>query len=613
MIFDIETDGLDPTKIHCLSYTPLDGKGVQSVTDYDAMRGVLMSADVLIGHNILRYDLPVLEKLLGFRKAKHQSVVDTLSLSWYLYPDRLKHGLANWGDQFGVPKPVVDDWENLSVEDYVHRCEEDVKINKRLYDQAMYDLKRLYKDEESLQKCINYLCFKLQCAADQEKIGWSIDTEKAQRHLDELEAIKEEKVEQLTDAMPPQPIWSVRTRPKSWVKKDGSLTSRAQDWVDLMDSMHLPHTTETTRIITGFVPANPNSVTQVKDWLYSHGWEPTTFEFHRNKETGEERAVEQIRKDGELCDSVKALADKEPAVGLLEGLTVVNHRIGIFKAFLSYAKGGYVKATIAGFTNTLRFRHAKPLVNLPSVDKPWGKEIRGCLIAPDGYRLCGADMVSLEDTTKRHYMQPHDPAYVEEMSKEGFDPHLDLARHAGKVKQEDIDKHVSGEMDLKPLRKKYKVVNYSATYGVGASKLARTIGITQAEASSMLDAFWSRNWAIQATADNCKVREVAGKSWLLNPVSGLYHSLRYEKDRFSTLNQSTGVYCFDTWVAGCKSRGLSIVGQFHDEVIILLKEGQEDRVEHIMKTSIEAANERIKLNVPLGIDYSFGKNYAEIH
>ena len=64
-----------------------------------------------------------------------------------------------------------------------------------------------------------------------------------------------------------------------------------------------------------------------------------------------------------------------------------------------------------------------------------GAEIRGCLIAPEGYTLCGADMTSLEDTTKRHYMKPYDPAYVEEMSKEGFDPHLDLAKHAGAVTQ----------------------------------------------------------------------------------------------------------------------------------------------------------------------------------
>ena len=78
----------------------------------------------------------------------------------------------------------------------------------------------------------------------------------------------------------------------------------------------------------------------------------------------------------------------------------------------------------------------KPLVNLPGVDKPYGDVIRGVLTCPEGYTLCGSDMTSLEDTTKRHYMKPLDPDYVEEMSREGFDPHLDLALFAGDITQE---------------------------------------------------------------------------------------------------------------------------------------------------------------------------------
>jgi hypothetical protein len=81
----------------------------------------------------------------------------------------------------------------------------------------------------------------------------------------------------------------------------------------------------------------------------------------------------------------------------------------------------------------------KPLVNLPSVDKPYGDVIRGCLTCPEGYVLAGADMTSLEDTTKRHYMKPLDPDYVEQMSKEGFDPHLNLAVFSGELTQAEYD------------------------------------------------------------------------------------------------------------------------------------------------------------------------------
>ena len=57
----------------------------------------------------------------------------------------------------------------------------------------------------------------------------------------------------------------------------------------------------------------------------------------------------------------------------------------MLKGIIECESDGYVQATIAGMTNTLRFKHAKPLVNLPSVEKPYGKEIRGLLTAPEGY------------------------------------------------------------------------------------------------------------------------------------------------------------------------------------------------------------------------------------
>jgi len=109
---------------------------------------------------------------------------------------------------------------------------------------------------------------------------------------------------------------------------------------------------------------------------------------------------------------------------------------------LTPRNNGYVKAEIAGLTNTLRFKHKKPLVNLPGVDKPWGKEVRGCLVAPEGYVLCGADMTSLEDTTKRHFIHPYDPEFVKEMSREDFDPHLKLAVMAGVITEDEYKFYV---------------------------------------------------------------------------------------------------------------------------------------------------------------------------
>ena len=49
MIFDIETDGFDATKIHCLSFT--EGDLVVSTTDYAEMRAALCAAGKIIGGN----------------------------------------------------------------------------------------------------------------------------------------------------------------------------------------------------------------------------------------------------------------------------------------------------------------------------------------------------------------------------------------------------------------------------------------------------------------------------------------------------------------------------------------------------------------------------------
>ena len=608
-VFDIETDGLDPTKIHVLSWEDELGK-IQHTHDYVAMRIFFEEATILIGHNIVRYDIPAVEKILGIKVSA--KLVDTLAVSWYINHTRPKHGLEGYGEYYNVKKPEITDWENLTKEEYAHRCNEDVKINVRLWRDLDIKLSKLYPDVNHKWDLLNYLTFKMQCAAEQEALKWKLDVDKANKYLAEWGDMKEDKIEQLAEAMPKRVLTKVQQRPKVMYKKDGELSSHGERFEELRKEYRQPENVQSFVVKTGEVRGNPSSPEQVKDWLYSIGWVPRTFKFVRGSDD-QEKQIPQIRREGELCPSVKDLVSEDPAVSILDGLSVLSHRISVLKGMVDHEVDGYVQATVAGMTNTLRFKHAKPLVNIPSVEKPYGKEIRGCLTAPEGYTLCGADMTSLEDTTKRHYMKPLDPNYVAEMSKEGFDPHLDLAKHAGIITQEDIDKHNSGEKSLKSLRKNYKVVNYSATYGVGAAKLSRETGMSKKEAQKLLDAFWSRNWSVQKVATTLRKRELFGGMWVQNPVSGFWYSLRSEKDRFSTLNQGTGVYCFDNWVKKCREKGIKTVGQFHDEIIALVKEGDQIETAMNMNYSIQELNEQLKLNVDLGVDAQFGKTYAEIH
>ena len=609
IVFDVEADNLldDATKIHCLSYTS-DGSTYKTLYDYNEMRELVLSQRGLIGHNIIRYDVPLLEKLLGIKVTA--SLFDTLPMSWVLNYNRPRHGLESFGEEFGIPKPEITDWTNLSQEEYAHRCTEDVKINWQLWYNLLNRFMFLYnKDKTELNRFFRYLHFKMDCAREAEQQGWKLDVQKADSTMQKLTGLQDKKIEELISVMPMRKIMSIKTKPKVFRKKDDKLSANGRRWLDLLEENGLPSSYNgEVSVVKGVEEANPMSSDQVKDWLTGLGWKPCTFK------EGSNGPVPQVRKGGELTASVRLLIDNNPTVEVLDGLTVLQHRLSIFKGFLECQRDGYVKAEIAGLTNTLRFKHSKPLVNLPGVDKPWGEEIRGCLTAPEGYVLCGADMTSLEDTTKRHYMHPYDPDYVAEMSQDGFDPHLDLAKHAGAITQYDIDEYNKGNKpELKTMRKNYKVVNYSATYGVGANKLSRETGMSTGEAKALLEAYWNRNWSVKEFSESQRIRTINTQMWVQNPVSKFWHTLRFKKDVFSTLNQSTGAYCFDRWVYNYRSERPNLIGQFHDETINVVKKGDEDLHTETLQDAIKMLNRHLQLNVDLGIDVQYGATYADIH
>lgn len=618
-VFDAETDGLVSTKIHCLCAN-VEGKEL-STTNYERMKQFLTTYDILIGHNIQRFDIPQLEKVLGITiKAK---LVDTLALSWYLEPKRVKHGLEFWGEEFGVAKPVITDWENQTIEDYLHRCGEDVKINTKLWDRFWKHLLRIYGTEEKAWKLIDYLEFKLDCAREQERSKWKIDLPFTQEKFEELTIAKEIKTAELGEAMPMVDVTAKRTKPAKPFKKDGTLSAAGTRWKELLERNNLPPTySGVVEEVTGSKKPNPNSPDQIKSWLYSLGWVPATHKFDRNKKTGVTKNIPQISlpHGGGICESIKILYEKEPSLELLDGLAVISHRISILKGFLANVDDdGCIKAEIQGFTNTLRFKH-KVAVNLPGIDKPYGKYIRGCLIAPEGYELCGSDQAALEDRTKQHFMWEYDPDYVRKQMAPGYCPHIDIASLAKYVTPEEEERHRTksflNDEDKKhilSMRKKAKPVNYGGVYGQMPEGLSRSSGMPLADAERLHRIYWERNWSVKSIAEAQVVKTVAGQKWLFNPVSELWYSLRKEKDRFSTLNQGTGTYCFDMWVMEIRRRRPQLTAQFHDEIVLCVKKGCRDQAVKLLKEAVQAVNNQLKLNRELDVDVQFGNKYSEIH
>lgn len=624
-VFDCEADGLYPSKFYVLSY--FENGGVISLTDQEDMKAWLLNQEILIGHNISRWDIPQLERVLGIKI--NAQIIDTLALSWYCFPSKKVHGLEMWGVHFGVPKPVIHDWYNQDLEDYIHRCETDVKINFKLWEKERNYLSDLYeveKEEVENLSLIKYLAFKMDCAREQEESRWKLDIPFCQKALEELGEERQIKVEALSKVMPPVEKLVLRSYPAKPYKKDGSLSVTGAKWRNLILSRGLTEDhREPIYVTSHFEPPNPKSYPQIKDWLFSLGWKPLIFK-EEKEDDGSVRKIPQIKKPDEpdLCESVLELQKKEPAIEHLAGLSVLNHRIGILEGFLSNVdEEGYLKARVQGLTNTLRFKHTE-IVNLPGEGSPFWEKMRGCLICDEGNLLVGSDKTALEDLTKRHFIYEYDPEYVEEMSIPGYDPHLDLALRGKAIDQESVDFYKTFTKDMgdnakaeysriKVLRHNWKTTNYSATYGVGKYKLSRDLKISVREAEKLLKVYWERNWAILKVAENCRVKEVGGDKWLFNPISKFWYSLRAEKDRFSTLNQGTGVYCFDSWIREIRKRRPQLTAQFHDEIILEIKEGQEEKIKKLLYESLDKVNEKLNLNIKLGIDIKLGKRYSDVH
>ena len=640
-VIDAESNGLVPesTKIWCMGIGWQNKEGnwvVTSTTNYEDMIKVLGNPEnTVVCHNLVRFDVPLYEKHLGIKVKAN--LVDSLGLSWYLYPERGQgeHGLAVWGEFFGVPKPKIDDWDNLTVEEYCHRVEEDIKINIKLWVKQYKYLKEIYEDPKDILRIIQYLNFKLTCLKIQEDEKILIDIEQCKKNLDFLQGIENEKKGLLEAAMPKLPIVKTVIKPKVMFKKNGSLSVAGARWFEILEENNIPRDYEgELNITTGFEEPNAGSPTQVKDWLMKLGWKPILFEDGRNGKVPQVRDKEKM-----LCKSVLALREVEPAIEHLEGLSVVTHRAGYLKGFLEKVdENGYAVAFAHGFTKTLRLKHAKPFVNLPKPTSPYGDLVRGVMVAPEGSILIGSDVSSLEDKMKQISIYPYDPEYVEDMNRPGWDAHLDIGIRSGMISQEESDffrwykKKDKKKEDLPEIFKVYsdeelseqfekvskkravaKTVNYACTYGAGVAKIAESSSLPQKDAKKLHEGYWARNWSVKKYAEDQKVKNVNGKSWIWNPITNFYYFLASEKDRFSACNQSAGVRVFDGYVYEMIKRGVKPLFQAHDEVLLRVKNEDVDSTTEALKTAINKVNEQYKFPVNIEIDIQTGMNYAEVH
>tara|TARA_R110000851_G_scaffold244874_1_gene397602 strand:- start:358 stop:2301 length:1944 start_codon:yes stop_codon:yes gene_type:complete len=639
---DVEADNLldNATRVWCASVTELDHqmREIESstVTDMPSIAKIFSDPNnLLVMHNGIGYDGPVVHKLLGVEvKAE---IIDTLYLSWYLYPKLLLHGLAAHGEALGIHKPTVVDWSTQHISVYTNRCEEDVRIQTALWKQMWKHLMLMYGEPSGCWHVVRHLNFKAKCAALQEECRWKLDVGAATEALRLFTDKYDVACEALSSRMPEVPTYSTRKRPKKCFNQAGGTSALGVKWRKLVEEEVDPELyfhgdpityMEDIKIISGYKEPNAGSHIQLKSWLFSLGWEPESFKYVKNKETRKVKVIPQIKNQEteELCDSIIRLIDVEPDLEYLREMSIVKHRITVVSGFLNnVSEDGYVYAGVQGLTNTIRFKH-KICCNIPSTRKAYGALIRGLLLARDDtMELCGSDLASLEDRTKQHFMYPYDPEYVKQMMAEGFDPHCDMAIAAKLMtvaesvtyKKFNKEEHSSAEFKthtaLALVRHAGKSTNYAATYGASGATIARDAGLTEDVGNLLHQAYWERNWSLNAIADACVTKHSRGMEWLWNPVARMWIYLKAKKDKFSTLNQSTGTYAFDRWVFYILEQRGQITAQFHDEVILELKKGNREAMTKILKTAMDKVNTELNLNRDLDCDVDFGDSYADVH
>ena len=132
VIFDIETT-LTADKIWCIVCKHKNDYYQFKENNLHRFEEFIKQTKEVIGHNIIGFDIPVLNRFFGYDLFKHCKITDTLVLSRLLNPmiDG-GHSLRNWGLKLGQKKIEFEQFDFFS-EDMLKYCRNDVALTERLY------------------------------------------------------------------------------------------------------------------------------------------------------------------------------------------------------------------------------------------------------------------------------------------------------------------------------------------------------------------------------------------------------------------------------------------------------------------------------------------------
>ena len=364
IVLDIETN-LEHNTIWCCVVKDFDSGEVKvwKQPDIDLVH-TLKTADTIIGHNIVSFDAPVLNRVWG-TKIKLSQCFDTLLVSRLCDPVRDNgHSLESWGLRLGNEKIKFDDFSKFS-EEMLTYCIQDVEVTAQLYGVLLRELKeakigdQAIKIEHEVQHII----------AEQERNGFKLNAPYAQTILCEIKTEMSTISEELQKIFPP--IVTERFSEKTGKK--------LKDDVEVF---------------------NVGSRQQIAKRLMQKGWKP-------EKKTEKGQVV--------VDDTILEALEIDEAKPIARYLTLQKRAAQIESWLEHLGKDGRIHGKLITMgAVTGRCTHSNPNVaQVPAVRATLGKECRSCWTVDEGNVLVGVDLSGIELRCFAHYLNDED--YINEV------------------------------------------------------------------------------------------------------------------------------------------------------------------------------------------------------
>ncbi len=573
------------TTVHCLVLKNIDTGEITGYTGNGIWsEGVpkLEEAELIVGHNIIKYDIPVLQKLGKFEPKglirdtlvcsrlinadiKQRDFLDIKKGKIKDFPTKLigSHSLKAWGYRIGNYKDDYDaGWEEYSDE-MMKYCFQDCEVTNTLWQKVV--AKKYSEQAMELEHDLAQIIYQ------QEVNGFAFDKKSAGQLYAKLSARKLELEGELRAVFPD---WEVKTpfTPKVNSKKFGYKKDVPTFKVKLIE----------------FNPASRDHVANRLETI--RGWKPENF-----------------TNDGKpkVDEAVLSKLDYPEAKLLVEYYTLIK-RLGQLgdgnQAWLKVEKKGRIHGSVN--TNgavTGRATHSFPNVaQVPAVGVPYGKECRELFTVSEGNKLVGVDVSGLELRCLAHYMARYDGGTYAETVVNG-----DV--HSANQKAADL-----------PSRSQAKTFIYGFLYGAGVDKIGSIIGKGAKEGAILKKRFLKSLPALDTLIK--RVQEASKKGHLIG-LDGRRVRVRAEYAALNTLLQSAGALICKQWIREFDKalhetnlhEHCSLVAWVHDEIQLEVKEGMAKDVGELAVKSIGRAGDFFRIRCELTGEYTIGRNWAETH